>query len=244
VLADVLMARGQPATAAALLDRHLARCGDRPLVRAPVLDALVAARLAAADPFAARRASEELTRLAQEHRHPLVLARAEMAAGRIAAAQSQREVAVAHLDEAHRHFDAAGLVYEAARARRELARVLTATQPEAAAVEATAALAVFDRLGARRDADDATALLRELGIVARPGPRSLGLLTERERDVFALLSAGLSNPEIAQRLYISRKTAAHHVSRVLAKLGLRNRTEVAAFAVRNSLVGSRGGGAA
>ncbi len=63
-----------------------------------------------------------------------------------------------------------------------------------------------------------------------------GDLTERETAVLELVAYGFTNREIAQRLHISPRTASTHVSRILSKLGLENRTQIALFAFREGLV--------
>lgn len=66
-----------------------------------------------------------------------------------------------------------------------------------------------------------------------PGP---GDLTEREREVLALMARGLNNPQIARRLMLSRSTVKFHVSAILARLGATSRTEAVAMAIQHHLV--------
>lgn len=173
-----------------------------------------------------------LRELGDQHRHPLPVGRAAIVAGRIAVARGEHDLAIAEFERAIELLSNVEFPLETARAKRELARVLARRQPEVAIAEARAALGTFERLGAAVDADATASLLRSLGAPARSGPRKAGVLTERERQVLELIGHGLSNPEIANRLYISRKTASHHVSNVLAKLGLPNRAAAAAHAAR------------
>jgi DNA-binding NarL/FixJ family response regulator len=84
--------------------------------------------------------------------------------------------------------------------------------------------------GWRRDRAESLALR-----LAGAGVRTAGELTTREFEVAALIAQGLTNAQLAERLYISPKTAAVHVSNILAKLGLASRAEVAAWEIRRQL---------
>lgn len=123
---------------------------------------------------------------------------------------------------------------EVARARLDLAGVLTTARPAMALVEARAALERFRALAAARDAAATTSLLRRLGVRGHAGLRGTGTLTAREQEVLELVGQGMSNRAIADRLFVSRRTAEHHVSNILAKLGLTSRAEATAFALRHS----------
>jgi DNA-binding CsgD family transcriptional regulator len=138
--------------------------------------------------------------------------------------------------------------YHSSYARwREAEALMAAADREGATRAATGALESARRLGSAWLVDEiesfAARARLNLGQGAPPVPAAsveepedpFGL-TARERDVLALVAAGATNREIGERLHMAEKTASVHVSRILAKLNVRSRTEAAAVAHRQGLV--------
>ncbi len=144
----------------------------------------------------------------------------------------------------------AGEPYPEAYALLRLAETESAAGDRPAAARAVQqAHTMAGRIGATPIATEAAALARRarLNLATEPAPGGEPVptgqpapadelarfgLTEREREILILLAAGRSNPEIAQALFISAKTASVHVSNILAKLGVSGRVEAAAVAHR------------
>ncbi|MGH2603939.1 MAG: LuxR C-terminal-related transcriptional regulator, partial [Dehalococcoidia bacterium] len=228
--AALSLARGDAPGAGRILEQRLRHLEDHRWHLAGALDLLVDAYIAAGQLETATGAAERLNATADAARSQHMNAVAGDARGRVLLAKGDTR-GVTHLEAALNVWSSMELPLEAARTRFELARALAASEPDISVEHARRALTAIEDLGASIDADRVAAFLRSVGIVPRTGMKRAGLLTVREREVLRLLGAGLSNPEIAERLHVSRKTASHHVSNILSKLGRRNRAEAAAHAI-------------
>ncbi|MEO3855580.1 response regulator transcription factor [Acrocarpospora sp. B8E8] len=148
------------------------------------------------------------------------------------------------LDDADRHLATAATMErriaalphlalaQLAHAQTLLARGATGDRTRALDLAEQAALTAR-RLRMAPAARTAARLADELAGV-RGGPAAL---TKREREITALVAAGLANREIAERLVVSERTVETHVSHVLGKLGLANRTQLTAWALRAGIRG-------
>jgi DNA-binding CsgD family transcriptional regulator len=208
------------------------------------------------------RRDEEASALART-RADAFLARVRLTAGKGWPAE-QAQVAMAEAEHARasgattpalwaaaaERWDAIARPYLVAYARwREAEARMAGRDRDGAVGAASAALAGARRLGSAWLVEEVESLaararlnLGEGGAGASGGPPARAGdhdpfgLTARERDVLALVAAGATNREIGERLHMAEKTASVHVSRILAKLNVRSRTEAAAVAHRQGLV--------
>ena len=207
----------------------------------PLWSVLVSAELARKDLSAARVAAQGLADLVDRTRSPVLRAEALLAAGVVAAAAGDHATAVQLLQQAEAIVAEDVRPVLRARVGYSLAEALAGGgQVELAIDEARAALETFVALDAGPDADRTAALLRRLGAPATRARSAdptqlLAALTAREHQVLELLCEGLTNAQIGQRLYVTTKTAEHHVSRILAKLGVPSRAQASAVRARGRL---------
>jgi DNA-binding NarL/FixJ family response regulator len=236
--------RGDYQGATDLVERHLRRLpvANR-TERAAALELLVHAetkrgRLHHLD--RARVALDELRAIAAGAGTLPLLASASLAAGRIALADGNLEDARRELEDAVDRFDQSGAPFEAACARIDLASAMERLgRSDAALAEVDRAIAELTRLEARLELSSAQAVRDRLW----PRPTSSAVaakdasgLTARELEVLRLISSGLSNQAIAERLCISEHTVHRHVANTLSKLDVSSRSAAVAYVAKLGLL--------
>ncbi len=208
---------------------------------------------ASGDPAAATLHVEAALRLAGKPRQPLALIAAQRLAGELATAGGRYDDAAAHIESALALAEACAAAFERGLTLLALTELELARDNQgAAAVALATARDIFAKLGAQPALTRTAALAARLDIDGSPASstthdtqfkapiaavdrRLIEVLSPRELDVARLLPAGRTNQEIANLLFLSPKTVEVHVSRILSKTGLPNRTAAAALAERTGL---------
>jgi len=225
------LARGQVDAALAAIRLALDEAQDR-VSRARLLPAYVEVMLAARDVEAARAAADELSKIAADFDAPFLRALSAHATGAVLLADGNARAALDALRHAWRVWQEIEAPYEAARARALIGLACRELGDEdTGAMELDAARRLFEQLGAEPD------LARIEDLSRRPAPKaSSGGLTAREVEVLRLVAAGKTNRAIADKLVISDKTVARHMSNIFTKLGLSSRSAATAYAYEHDLV--------
>lgn len=216
-LAQLRLDAGDPERARSTIAELLRSIpAEQLLDRVDALAVAVAAGVAAGRTDEARAAAAELRSIAARVGTRAFLAHADAAEARLPAEGG----AVERWQDAVRGFHAAGLAFDEADARLELARTLRE---------------VGDREGAREQESSASAALWPLRGGPGEGSTAASPLTERQVEVLRLIARGLSNAEIAARLHLSEHTVHRHVANIYDALDLGSRAAAAAYAVGHGL---------
>ncbi|HEY2297857.1 MAG TPA: LuxR C-terminal-related transcriptional regulator [Jatrophihabitans sp.] len=213
-------------SAAAGLDRALAEHHVHRL-RAMLLAARVEVALTSGDLATAQRCADELAEAALAGSAAYLQATSEHAVGALLLARGDPTAALPRLRRAWSLWQEVESRYEAARTRVLVAHACSALgDADAARMELAAARVVFEELGAFPDLTATTT-----GQDTTAGP-----LTAREREVLRLLATGATNRAIADRLVLSEKTVARHVSNLFGKIEVTSRAAATAYAYEHGLV--------
>ncbi len=219
-----------------LVERYLRQLpAHEVLDRVPGLVLLVRARLALGERAAAGEARQELETVAAATKTDGLRAAAAAASALCAIHDEDLARARELLEDAIDFYRRAGSPFETARARLDLAGVLRAAGREEEALrEARTSQQEMQALGAAVETARAVAFLERIPTTAPPRAecKAVAGLSARESEVLALVAEGLTNPEIAERLFLSEHTVKRHVANILSKLNLPSRTAAAAYAVR------------
>lgn len=236
-MAALALERGDPRTAADLLDRHLRQMASSAQIDlARALSLTVRVRAALGEFAAAEKQVAVLEALASDVGTHGMHATARFATGILAAATGDHETARLAFEDAVDGWVRAGMPFERSEARLRLARALLATGREGRArEEAARAREEFEELGAHSAATDAAGLEKQLAPAGEPAEGQSPPLSAREQEVLGLVAQGLSNKEVAARLFLSEHTVKRHLANILTRLGLPSRAAAAAYAVRNGL---------
>jgi ATP/maltotriose-dependent transcriptional regulator MalT len=223
-LARMRLAQGRAEQAASAIRRERDEAGDLN-VRAEVLPAFVDIMLAIGEVAAASDGALELERVAALLKAPFLEAVAREARGSVLLAGGDPRGALQALRRASSVWRELDAPYDVARVRVLIARACRALgDSDTAGLELDAARRAFTELGA---VPDLAAL--------ETRPRTASGLSAREVEVLRLVAAGKSNRAIAEKLVISDKTVARHVSNIFTKLGLSSRSAATAYAYEHGL---------
>ena len=240
VRAELALDEGDGMTAVELADRFLRRIhAESRAERATGLELRIRATTALGDLVQAKESLSELQFLAREMGTKPLNASVNFAEGIVATAAQDHHTARRCFEDAMDLFHQCGTPFEAARARIGLARALCALdRRDIAEQEALMACESLLKIGAIVEAARASALVHEVKSAGDAGAKEgslASILTQRERQVLGLIQQGLTNPEIAGKLFISGHTVHRHVTNILSKLDLSSRAAAAAFAARHGL---------